>query len=139
MNIPTDLAPEGLSIVEACRVAGIGRTTLYEAIANGRLKARKLGQRTIILRSDLQCFLRHLPVISPGMGGRASWIQASQPGAVVASLGREPGGPWRGGDGVGRGRPLRKLGGHVAYAVEDIERFEADQRRTLKGSKPDAA
>ena len=55
---------EGLSIVEACRIAGIGRTKVYEAIADGRLKARKFGKRTIILRSELQDFLAALPVIA---------------------------------------------------------------------------
>jgi excisionase family DNA binding protein len=34
---------EGLSVFEACAVAGIGRTKLYEAIATGELVARKFG------------------------------------------------------------------------------------------------
>jgi excisionase family DNA binding protein len=58
-----DLQREGLSILEACRIAGIGRTKIYEAIAGRRLKARKLGKRTIVLRSDLQEFLAALPVV----------------------------------------------------------------------------
>ena len=57
------LEPEGLSVIEASRVAGLGRTKVYEAIAEGQLKARKFGNRTIILRSDLQQFLAALPVI----------------------------------------------------------------------------
>jgi excisionase family DNA binding protein len=65
MNIPgEELRREGLSVVEACRIAGIGRTKVYEAIADGRLKARKFGKRTIILRSELQDFLAALPVIA---------------------------------------------------------------------------
>lgn len=64
MNVTTaELQPEGLSILEACRVAGIGRTKIYEAIASGSLKARKFGKRTIILRTDLQSFLSALPVV----------------------------------------------------------------------------
>ncbi len=54
---------EGLSITEACRIAGIGRTKIYEAIAGGCLKARKLGKRTIVLRSDLNSFLTGLPMV----------------------------------------------------------------------------
>jgi excisionase family DNA binding protein len=54
---------EGLSVLEACRVAGIGRTKIYEAISDGRLKARKLGKRTLVLRADLQAFLASLPVV----------------------------------------------------------------------------
>jgi excisionase family DNA binding protein len=64
VNTPTtDLQPEGLSILEACGVAGVGRSKVYEAIANKRLKARKLGKRTIILRSELQLFLTTLPEV----------------------------------------------------------------------------
>lgn len=54
---------EGLSIQQACEVAGIGRTKVYEAIADKRLKARKFGKRTIILRSDLRQFLAALPEV----------------------------------------------------------------------------
>jgi excisionase family DNA binding protein len=52
---------EGLSIREACIVAGIGRTRLYAAIAEGVLTARKHGRRTLVLRSDLNRFLEALP------------------------------------------------------------------------------
>jgi len=55
------LEPEGLSINQACAIAGIGRSKLYEAIKDRRLVARKIGARTIILRSDLQQFLASLP------------------------------------------------------------------------------
>jgi excisionase family DNA binding protein len=58
-----DINREGLSVSEACRVAGLGRTKMYEAIADGRLKARKFGKRTLILRADLQSFLLSLPVV----------------------------------------------------------------------------
>jgi excisionase family DNA binding protein len=55
---------EGLSVLEACRIAGIGRTKIYQAITEGQLKARKYGKRTIILRGDLQEFLAALPVVA---------------------------------------------------------------------------
>jgi excisionase family DNA binding protein len=61
MSNSTAIQREGLSIAEACAVAGIGRTKLYEAIADGRLQARKLGKRTLILRDDLRQFLAALP------------------------------------------------------------------------------
>ena len=57
----TTIEHEGLSVVEACAVAGIGRSKLYEAIATGSLKARKWGKRTLILRDDLRQFLASLP------------------------------------------------------------------------------
>lgn len=61
MNNDTAIQREGLSIAEASAAAGIGRTKLYEAIADGRLMARKLGKRTLILRDDLRQFLAALP------------------------------------------------------------------------------
>ena len=63
MNHIAGERPEGLSLLEACKVSGIGRTKLYEAIADGRLTARKCGSRTIILRADLERFLTSLPVV----------------------------------------------------------------------------
>ena len=63
MSSPSIERTEGLSLPEACRVAGIGRTKIYEAIGNGHLTARKCGKRTIILRTDLERFLTALPVI----------------------------------------------------------------------------
>jgi excisionase family DNA binding protein len=56
-----ELRREGLSVAEACAIAGIGRTKIYEAISDGRLVARKLGKRRLILRDDLQKFLSELP------------------------------------------------------------------------------
>ena len=65
MNAPAqEFQREGLSIVEACTIAGIGRTKIYQAIADGTLKARKYGKRRIILRSDLTEFLTALPVVA---------------------------------------------------------------------------
>jgi excisionase family DNA binding protein len=54
---------EGLSITEACDVAGIGRTKIYQAISEGQLTARKFGKRTLILRTELQRFLDSLPTV----------------------------------------------------------------------------
>jgi excisionase family DNA binding protein len=61
MHMRQPVSREGLSVTEACEIAGIGRTKLYQAIKERRLKARKLGTRTIILRADLQKFLASLP------------------------------------------------------------------------------
>jgi excisionase family DNA binding protein len=59
----SELQPEGLTVPEACKVCGLGRTKLYQAITDGQLIARKFGKRTLILRQDLQQFLAALPVI----------------------------------------------------------------------------
>jgi excisionase family DNA binding protein len=55
----------GLSVVEAARAAGVGRSTLYGALAKGELQARKLGTRTIILEADLRVWLASLPAMKP--------------------------------------------------------------------------
>ena len=50
-----------LTIQEAAKAASIGRSSLYEEIAKGRLQARKLGRRTLILTEDLSRWLSTLP------------------------------------------------------------------------------
>jgi excisionase family DNA binding protein len=49
------------SIDQFCQCFGIGRTTVYEQIKQGRLRARKIGKRTIITDHDAEEWLRHLP------------------------------------------------------------------------------
>jgi len=48
-------------VAEAAVEAGIGRDSIYQAIRDGRLEARKLGRRTIITYDALQAFLSGLP------------------------------------------------------------------------------
>jgi excisionase family DNA binding protein len=61
--VKRELQTEGLTLAEASVVSGIGRTKLYEAIADGLLTARKYGSRTIVLRGELQRFLKSLPEV----------------------------------------------------------------------------
>jgi len=49
------------SIIQFCHCFGIGRTTVYEQIKQGRLRARKIGKRTIITDYDAEEWLRNLP------------------------------------------------------------------------------
>jgi excisionase family DNA binding protein len=49
------------SIAQAVRFLGIGRSTLYKIIKEGRLPVRKLGRRTLIMRDDLDRFIATLP------------------------------------------------------------------------------
>jgi excisionase family DNA binding protein len=53
----------GWSIIDAARTANVGRSTIYEEIRAGRLVARKMGRRTIILDRDLQAWLSTLPTL----------------------------------------------------------------------------
>jgi excisionase family DNA binding protein len=52
-----------LSIAEFSERYGVGRTTTYEEIKSGRLRARKIGKRTLIIVDDAEQWLRHLPLV----------------------------------------------------------------------------
>jgi excisionase family DNA binding protein len=58
---PLPVAQMAFSIPAACKVAGVGRSRLYEAIASGALRARKNGAKNLILRADLERWLESLP------------------------------------------------------------------------------
>jgi excisionase family DNA binding protein len=45
------------TIDEACTAVGLGKTSLYEAISEGKLKSFKACGRRLILKSDLMAFL----------------------------------------------------------------------------------
>ena len=53
--------PFAVSISEAVRLSGIGRSSLYQAIRRGELSIRKSGRRSLILVADLQRWLSELP------------------------------------------------------------------------------
>jgi hypothetical protein len=57
----TDIAPLAVSIAEAVRLSGIGRSTLYKAIKTGELTIKKRGRRSIVEMGTLKAWLSGLP------------------------------------------------------------------------------
>jgi excisionase family DNA binding protein len=54
-------SPRAFPIIEFCRRYGIGRTTAYAEIAAGRLRAVKVGKRTLISVDAAEAWLVSLP------------------------------------------------------------------------------
>ncbi len=52
---------QAFSIKEVIEAGGGCRSTVYGAIKNGELKARKRGRSTVILAADLAQYLESLP------------------------------------------------------------------------------
>jgi excisionase family DNA binding protein len=53
----TTREPLAYSVNEACRVSSLGRTRLYQLIAEGRLEVRKIGKRTLIPAASLRALI----------------------------------------------------------------------------------
>jgi Helix-turn-helix domain len=67
-NTPAPLVPIMLTVKEATCIAGIGRTSLYEAAARGCFSIRKFGNRSLIPRDELVRFLEALPAADISTG-----------------------------------------------------------------------
>ncbi len=48
------LTPITITVPDALRLSGIGRTKLYELIAEGRLKSTLIGKRRLVVYSSLE-------------------------------------------------------------------------------------
>ena len=82
----------GFSINEAVLASGLGRDMIYGAIRDGRLKARKVGRRTLILRADLEAYLSSLQSSNSASCQVAGAVPAAvRPGPTSEAGGRRPG------------------------------------------------
>ena len=48
----------GYSIREACQASSLGKTTIYNHIAAGRLRVTRVGGRTIVPAENLQALIK---------------------------------------------------------------------------------
>ena len=63
---PTDDTDEGSDTPASfCKKENIGHTKFYEEVNSGRLKAKKVGRRTIILPAERRRWRNNLPDYEP--------------------------------------------------------------------------
>jgi excisionase family DNA binding protein len=55
------------NIPEASALSGVCRSNLYLAIADGTLRAKKMGKRTLIAADDLRAWIDGLPSWTPSV------------------------------------------------------------------------
>jgi hypothetical protein len=65
MDSAKDTNDSAFTIDEFCVWAKIGRTSVFEDLKNGQLRAKKRGQRTIIPRQSALDWLANLPDRTP--------------------------------------------------------------------------
>lgn len=59
MQLPPPI-PAAFTVKGFCEAYSIGRTLAYEQIGAGRLKAKKVGNRTLILKADADLWANSL-------------------------------------------------------------------------------
>ena len=64
----TSHEPIAISISEAARLSGRGRSFIYQAIGRGELPMHKAGKSSFIFMSDLQQWLKKFPRFVPVRG-----------------------------------------------------------------------
>jgi hypothetical protein len=59
--VPTMAAKRARTVKQFCADYGVGKTLTYAEIKAGRLRAVKVGDRTLILHKDSEAWARSLP------------------------------------------------------------------------------
>lgn len=63
---PVDSTERAYSIPVTCEMlGGLSRGQFYAEVREGRLTARKIGSRTVVLASEIDRYLAALPVAEP--------------------------------------------------------------------------
>ena len=85
-----DNTPLNVSIPEAARLCGVGRSTIYKEMECGRLESLKLGKRRLISRVALKKWIESLTVYGTDQdNSRPPRIMPKDPRAVHRGALRE--------------------------------------------------
>ena len=64
--MPQDnVTPMLLSVQDACKFAGVGKTTLFGMLKRGEIEGRKAGARTLVVTESLRRWADGLPPARP--------------------------------------------------------------------------
>jgi hypothetical protein len=113
----TDFSKFAYSISELANKGPIRRSSIYNQIAAGKLRARKIGRRTVILDEDWRAFLESTPVIAPAK-------RADEPSDTIA--------PPR-----GRGRPPKVAINDVTELINARTKSTATTAKVQASQTPD--
>ena len=58
-----ELSREAFAVREFCARYGICRDTFYREVRRGRLRALKIGKKTVVLRLDAEAWVASLPKV----------------------------------------------------------------------------
>ena len=60
------MRPVSMSVNDACRYIGVGRTKLYDLIGSGEVPVIKIGRRTLVLTDAVDGFIaRQIAAVPP--------------------------------------------------------------------------
>lgn len=92
----TDAEIKAYTVPAFVKAYGISRAQVFIELREGRLKARKYGNRNLILAEDAKEWAEALPLnISHLLAGRLPYLSGEDIAARVADLNRKIGGPWQ--------------------------------------------
>ena len=75
-GVPVPLA---YRIEDAAAAIGIGRSTLFEYIKDGRIPSRKIGNSTVIRHCDLEAFLEAAPLSAASANAQGACLLYTSP------------------------------------------------------------
>jgi excisionase family DNA binding protein len=56
-SVPEDARPLAVSVKTACKLVGVGNTTMWSLIKAGRVKTVSIGRRRLVIYSSLESLL----------------------------------------------------------------------------------